>query len=183
MAQRTRGYAHRVDLRADIADVWRAMIEPEQLERWCARQVRVDAREGGSYWMRLDANLTREAHIDVYLPPRRLRLIYMPLPELPDADAVMVDDFLLHAETGAAGSDGGEAVTILRLLGSGIPEGPAWDPVYLQLRNGWERSLLRLKASLESTRTSAVPKSAATPRSAGAAKPAPTPKFAPATKK
>ena len=28
----------------------------------------------------------REAHIDVFLPPRRLRLIYMPLPDLPDEE-------------------------------------------------------------------------------------------------
>ena len=87
MAQRTRGYAHRVDLHAGIDDVWRSLIEPERLARWYAPQTRVDAREGGSYWMRVDASLTREAHIDVYLPPRRLRLIYMPLPDLPAEDS------------------------------------------------------------------------------------------------
>jgi len=156
MAQRTRGYAHRVDLHADIADVWRSLIEPARLARWCAPQTRVDAREGGSYWMRLDASLTREAHIDVYLPPRRLRLIYMPLPELPAEDSVLVDDFLLHSVASAA--DEGGALTILRLLGSGIPEGKEWDPLYLRLRNGWERGLLRLKASLEPAAPAPAPK-------------------------
>jgi len=150
MAQRTRGYAHRVDLHADIADVWRSLIEPARLARWCAPQTRVDAREGGSYWMRLDASLTREAHIDVYLPPRRLRLIYMPLPELPAEDSVLVDDFLLHSEASAA--DEGGALTILRLLGK------EWDPLYLRLRNGWERGLLRLKASLEPAAPAPAPK-------------------------
>ena len=61
-------------------------------------------------------------------------------------DTVMVDEFLLHSEVAAP--DKG-ALTILRLLGSGIPEGRQWDPMYLRLRNGWERALLRLKASLE----------------------------------
>jgi len=156
MAQRTRGYAHRVDLHADIADVWRSLIEPERLARWFAPQTRVDAREGGSYWMQVDASLTREAHIDVYLPPRRLRLIYMPLPDMPAEDSVIVDDFLLHSEASAA--EPGGALTIMRLLGSGIPEGKQWDPLYVRLRNGWERSLLRLKASLEPARKAAAPK-------------------------
>jgi len=83
MAHQTRGYAHRVDLRADIADVWQSLIEPARLARWCAPQARVDARQGGSFWMQLDADLTREAHIDIYQPPRRLRLIYMPPPGQP----------------------------------------------------------------------------------------------------
>jgi uncharacterized protein YndB with AHSA1/START domain len=155
MAQQTRGYAHRVDLRVDIAEVWKSLIEPARLARWYAPQARVDAREGGSFWMQIDAELTREAHIDIFLPPRRLRLIYMPLAGAPSDDTVMVDEFLLHSE--AVAPDKGGALTILRLLGSGIPEGRQWDPMYLRLRNGWERGLLRLKASLEPTKEPAKP--------------------------
>ncbi len=147
MAPQTRGYAHRVDIRAEIAEVWQALIEPARLARWCAPQAHVDARVGGSFSFRIDADLTREAHIDIYQPPRRLRLIYMPLPGLPSDDTVIVDDFLLHSEIAAPGKGG--ALTILRLLGSGIPEGEAWNPMYPRLRSGWERALLRLKASLE----------------------------------
>jgi uncharacterized protein YndB with AHSA1/START domain len=147
MAHGTRGYAHRVDIRAEIADVWQALIDPARLTRWYGPQARVDAREGGSYWIRIDDELTREAHIDVYQAPRRLRLIYMPQAGLPTDDAVMVDDFLLHSEIAPAGKSG--SLTILRLLGSGIPEGGAWDPWFLRLRGGWERWLLRLKVLLE----------------------------------
>jgi uncharacterized protein YndB with AHSA1/START domain len=147
MAHETRGYAHRVDIRAGIDDVWQALVDPARMARWYGPQARVDAREGGSYWIRIDAELTREAHIDVYQPPRRLRLIYMPQPGLPASDAVMVDDFLLHSESAPPGKSG--QLTILRLLGSGIPEGTAWDPWYLRLRGGWERGLLRLKVLLE----------------------------------
>jgi uncharacterized protein YndB with AHSA1/START domain len=156
MPQHTRGYAHRVDIRADIAEVWRSLIEPARLMRWYAPQARVDAREGGSYWVRIDADLTREAHIDIYQPPRRLRLIYMPSPELPSDDTVIVDDFLLHGEPVAP--EKGGALTIMRLLGSGIPEGQEWNPLYLRLRTGWERGLLRLKASLEPAKAPKAPK-------------------------
>ena len=156
MPQHTRGYAHRVDIRADIAEVWRSLVEPARLTRWYAPQARVDAREGGSYWVRIDADLTREAHIDICQPPRRLRPIYMPSPELPSDDTVIVDDFLLHGEPPAPGKGG--PLTILRLLGSGIPEGQEWNPLYLRLRIGWERGLLRLKASLEPAKPPAAPK-------------------------
>ena len=156
MPQHTRGYAHRVDIRADIAEVWRSLIEPARLMRWYAPQARVDAREGGSYWVRIDADLTREAHIDIYQPPRRLRLIYMPSPELPSDDTVIVDDFLLHGEP--VPPEKGGALTIMRLLGSGIPEGQEWNPLYLRLRTGWERGLLRLKASLEPAKAPKAPK-------------------------
>ncbi len=143
----TRGYAHRVDIRAGIDEVWQSLIDPARLARWCTPQARVDAREGGSFWLPLDGDLAREAHIDIYLPPRRLRLIYMPLPGMPDEDTVIVDDFLLQSDPAAPGKSG--VLTVLRLLGSGIPDGHAWDALYLRLRGGWERALLRLKVSLE----------------------------------
>ena len=146
MAQGTRGYAHRVDIRTGIEQVWQSLTEPERLTHWYAPQARVDAREGGSFWVRIDGDLMREAHIDIFQPPRRLRLIYMPLPGSPASDAVMVDDFLLHGEAASAGKG---AQTVLRLLGSGVPEGREWAALYLRLRGGWEHALLRLKASLE----------------------------------
>lgn len=148
MTDQTRGYAHRVDIRAEINEVWQALIEPTRVARWYAPQARIDAREGGSYWIRADADLTREAHIDVFLPPRRLRLIYLMRPELPDDGSVVVDDFLLDRDELAMRTSG-TAATVLRLLGSGVPETAAWDDMYVRLRSGWERALLRLKSSLE----------------------------------
>jgi hypothetical protein len=148
MADGTRGYAHRIDIVADIELVWRALIEPVSLEQWYSPDARVDARENGVYNAR-HGELEREARIDVFLPPRRLRLIYMPLPGLPDGGAVMVEDFLLDRDPNAARQLGVGAVTVLRLMGSGVPEGPDWHPTYMALRRGWERALPRLKVLLE----------------------------------
>lgn len=136
MTERTRGYAHRVDVVAPQAEVWRGLIEPERIALWYAPGARVRACAGGSYAVRADRDLDREAHIDVFQPPRRLRLIYMPLAGYPRTDAVIVDDFIV---------DSGEDGAVVRLLGSGIPEGPAWEPLYLRLRDGWARALARLK--------------------------------------
>jgi uncharacterized protein YndB with AHSA1/START domain len=149
MSDGTRGYAQRVDIVADIELVWRALLEPAMLAQWYAPDARVDAREGGVYSARHGGELEREAHIDVFLPPRRLRLIYMPLPNLPDSGSVMVEDFLLDRDPNAARVQAVGAVTVLRLMGSGIPEIPAWHQTYVALRRGWDRALPRLKVLLE----------------------------------
>jgi uncharacterized protein YndB with AHSA1/START domain len=148
MSPKARGFVHRVDIRAEQADVWQALIDPKIMARWHVPNARVDAREGGVYWTPLTATLTREAHIDIFQPPRRLRLIFMPQQGLPDDGSVVVEDFLIdrdEAGTRAAGA----TVTILRLMGSGISDQREWDATYVRLRTGWERALLRLKASFE----------------------------------
>jgi uncharacterized protein YndB with AHSA1/START domain len=156
MPDRTRGYAHRIDIRVDIDTVWRSLIEPELLARWYTPATRVDAREGGSFWSRPDPDLSREAHIDVFAPPRRLRLIYLPVPELSAEEAVIVDDFLLDRDELTARERTAGPVTVLRLLGSGIPESQNWDAMYLRLRGGWERALRRLKVMLEPSAAAAA---------------------------
>ena len=140
MADRTRGYANRIDVRAPVLLLWRGLIEPELLSQWYGPGARVDAKTGGSYVVRADRDLQREAHIDVFEVGRRLRLIYMAPRELPPTDAVMVDDFILDTERDAA---------VLRLLGSGIPADEAWNDYYLRLRGGWGQALARLKVCIE----------------------------------
>jgi Activator of Hsp90 ATPase homolog 1-like protein len=148
MPKQTRGYVHRVDIRAELEDVWQALIDPVLLAKWHVPNARIDAREGGSYLTRIDAKTVREAHIDVFIPPRRLRLIYMPFEHLPDDGAVLIDDFLVDIDQ-AASSAAGATISIVRLMGSGVPDGREWDAMYMRLRSGWERALLRLKVSFE----------------------------------
>ncbi|HEV7632035.1 MAG TPA: SRPBCC domain-containing protein [Steroidobacteraceae bacterium] len=140
MATRTRGYAHRVDIAAPASRVWTALIEPKLLSRWMGPGARVRPKVGGSFVVTLEPGIQREASIDVFEPGRRLRLIFLPPPGFPEYDGAIVDDYLLEKE--------GEA-TIVRLLGSGLPEGGPWDPYYVKLRSNSERSLARLKLLLE----------------------------------
>jgi hypothetical protein len=62
---------------------------------------------------------------------------------------VIVEDFLLDRDPRAALAGGVSAVTVLRLMGSGVPESSDWHATYVALRRGWERALLRLKVLLE----------------------------------
>ena len=140
MAERTRGYAHRVNINAPVELVWRGLIDPQLLAVWCGPGPRVTARANGSYFIRLNGDLEREAHIDVFDAGRRLRLIYLPPRDLPEIDAVIIDDFILDTEQGVA---------VLRLLGSGFPPEESWDAFFQRLRAGWALALARLKVCSE----------------------------------
>jgi uncharacterized protein YndB with AHSA1/START domain len=140
MSDRERGYAHRVDIHADPEDVWRPLTDSAHLRNWCSPQAEIRARQGGLFRASVDRLTELEAHIDVFEPPRRLRLIYLPARHLPPAASVMVDDFILEPT--------GEG-TILRLLGSGIPTTSEWDTQYRRLRMSWQQALTRLKVYVE----------------------------------
>jgi uncharacterized protein YndB with AHSA1/START domain len=140
MRDRGRGYAHRVDIAADVTRVWRALTEPEILSRWCSPDAVIRARPGGSFRASVDRVTELEAHIDVFEPGRRMRLIYLPTPGLPPADTAITDDFILEPVPGG---------TIVRLLGSGVPNAAEWDTQYRRLRTGWQQAMARLKVLVE----------------------------------
>lgn len=140
MRERSRGYAHRVDIAADPSQVWRALTEAEHLARWCSPGAQIRPQQGGLFRASVDRVIELEAHIDVFEPARRLRLIYLPTKALPPTDDPLVDDFILDAK---------EPGTVLRLLGSGIPATAEWNKHYQRLRLSWQQAMTRLKVFTE----------------------------------
>jgi uncharacterized protein YndB with AHSA1/START domain len=137
---KTRGYAHRIDIAATPPKVWTALCGPTVMPLWMGTDARIKPQQGGSWSGTLAPGISRQAMIDVFDPPRRLRLIYLPPPELPAWDGAVVDDVLLEGE--------GDH-TIVRLLCSGVPDMPPWTAHYVKLRGAAERSLTRLKVLVE----------------------------------
>jgi uncharacterized protein YndB with AHSA1/START domain len=148
MSDKERGYAHRVDILAEPGEVWRALTDNQHLARWCSPGADIRARPGGSFRASVDRVTEFEAHIDVFEPGRRLRLLYLPVPELPRSDSVMVDDFILDRVPGG---------TIVRLLGSGVPATPEWDTQYWRLRTSWQQAMTRLKVFVEKQSKTGAP--------------------------
>ena len=143
MSERSRGYAHRVDINADVARVWRAITDPQALARWCSPEAQLQPRQGGLFRAKVDRVTELEAHIDVFEPGRRVRLIYLPNAALPRADSVLTDDLIVEAVPGG---------TVVRLLGSGVPGAAEWDTQYWRLRTSWQQALNRLKVLVEMQR-------------------------------
>ncbi len=79
---------------------------------------------------------------------RRLRLIYLPSATLPATEGAIVADFIRGARAYRCrrGPPGG---SILRVLGSGIPDGPGWETQYKRMKVGWAAALARLKVYVE----------------------------------
>ena len=148
MSDKERGYAHRVDILAGATLVWRALTDQGQLARWCAPDAAISPRQGGLFRASVDRVSEFEAHIELFEPPRRLRLMYLPSATLPPAATVHVDDFIIEP----AGRG-----TIVRLLGSGVPATPEWDTHYLRLRTSWQQALSRLKVFVEQQARSGAP--------------------------
>jgi uncharacterized protein YndB with AHSA1/START domain len=136
-----RSFAHRVDIGAPVERVWRAFTDSRMLARWTVPGATITPREKGRLHIIFGAKVEMDAHIDVLVTAQRLRLILLPTPGMPTADAVIVEDFLFER----AGQKG----SIVRLLSSGVPSAQGWVTYYLSKRRYWELALARLKVFLE----------------------------------
>lgn len=137
---KTRGFAHRIDIAAPPPKVWTVMCGPTLAALWLGKDARIRPQQGGTWSGTLAPGLAREGLIDVFDPPRRLRLIYQSPPDLPAFDGAVVDDVMLEDTEGH---------TVVRLLCSGMPDFPEWTQHYLKVRAAAERALARLKVLVE----------------------------------
>ena len=144
---KTRGYAHRIDIAAPPPKVWTVLCGPSLMPLWLGADARIRPQHGGSWSATLAPGLPREAIIDVFEPPRRLRLIYLTPPGLTSFDGAVVDDLLLDEEGGH---------TVLRLLCSGVPDGGEWAAHFMKLRSATERALSRLQTLVEQRESQVV---------------------------
>jgi uncharacterized protein YndB with AHSA1/START domain len=150
MGDRVKGYAHRVDIVGDVPKVWRAMTEAPHLTRWCAPDAQMRPRAGGLFRASVDRVTQLEAHIDVYEPNRRLRLIYLPSAALPASETAVVADFIVEPAPPPASG------VIIRVLGSG-PDGPLWETPFKRMKVGWSAALSRLKVYVETQMDASAP--------------------------
>src|SRR5271163_5251425 len=91
----TRGYAHLVEVDVPVARVWRALTDPGLIRIWSGQESEIDPRQGGLYRIGKPEAGAREAHIDIFEPSRRLRLIYLNGRDSPPSDSAAIDDFIL----------------------------------------------------------------------------------------
>ena len=135
-----RSFAYRTDIGVPVERVWRAFTDSRVLERWTVPGVTVTPREQGRVHIVFGASFEMDAHIDVLVTPRRMRLILLPTRGMPGTDAVIIEDFLFEKN----GAD-----SVVRLLSSGVPSAQSWVTYYLHKRRFWELALTRLKVFLE----------------------------------
>jgi uncharacterized protein YndB with AHSA1/START domain len=140
MSMKTLGFAHRVDVGVAPGKVWATLCGPTLMPLWVGSDARIRPQQGGRWSATIAPGLYREAVIDLFEPPRRLRLIYLSPPQLPTFEGAVVDDILLEADGPG---------TIVRLLCSGMPDLAEWTMYYTKVRMVAGRSLARLKVLCE----------------------------------
>lgn len=146
MRRAPRGYVQTLRCKAATGQIWEALVQPEILCSWHAEDAVVDPRQGGRYGYRSRLFGRREAHIDLFEPGRRLRLVFEPNPSWPAAGgAVIVEDFLLDVHPTGTRRTLGQ----LRLIGAGVPATPEWDSVLKRLQAGWAVAFSYLQQRLE----------------------------------
>ncbi len=141
MSAAYRSFAHRVAIDASVERAWRAFTDSRLLAQWCAENALITPRERGRLHVMFGGGVELDATIDVLVTAQRLRLILLPTPGMPTADAVIVEDFLFERLS--------PTETAVRLMSSGVPAAQGWVTYYLQKRRHWELALTRLKVFLE----------------------------------
>lgn len=153
-----RGYAQFVDVQVEPALAWAACTDARWLCRWYAVEAHVDPRKGGRYCVKTKDGRVRDAIIDVWDPPRRLRLIYAPESGMVAHDGEgggpVVEDLLIDAKPGR---------TVVRVFGAGVPGTREWDAWYQKTRLAWAYWLHRMKVALEEDAGAASTPAAAAP--------------------
>ena len=123
MSDKERGYAHRVDILADVGLVWRALTDQDQLARWCSPGRRHRAAPGRAVPReRRPRHASSRRTSTCSSRPRRLRLIYLPSATLPRVrPACMIDDFIIEPAGAARSCACSARVCRRRRVGYAVP--------------------------------------------------------------
>jgi uncharacterized protein YndB with AHSA1/START domain len=133
----TRAVRAQVEIDASVEDVWRALTDARELERWFPLEARVEPGEGGSVWMSWKNEYVGESKIIAWEPRRRLAITWGGFDGM---EAVQTTEYLLEGRGGR---------TVVRVVTSGFPTDPSWDGWVDGTRRGWAYELESLRLYLE----------------------------------
>ncbi|MEO7992798.1 MAG: SRPBCC domain-containing protein [bacterium] len=140
-----RWYEKKFEIRAPLADVWKAITEGEELTRWFCAEAKSAPGVGGETWISWGLGMDGTHVTTVWEPEVRLRTESSaegqaargmdPVP----GDPYATEWFLEH-ENG---------VTKVRMVQSGFGEGDRWDGEYNGTFHGWDMFHRQLKHYVE----------------------------------
>lgn len=138
----TRTIEVEIQIEASAEQVWKALTEAEELQRWFPLEARVTPGVGGEIFTGWGPGIQGSSKIVEWKPERRLRTTWFEQPAgtvAPTGSPLMVD-YLLEA---------GGGTTTLRLVHSGFGADATWDEEFDGVRSGWAFELRSLRHYLE----------------------------------
>lgn len=133
----TRSHREDVSLSVGIDDAWAAVTDIDALKEWLAQDGEFRPFIGGPFKLTLRDDTEMSGRIDIFLPPRRIRLVENPREgEEPLASGPITIDVLLKDKEGN---------TELTVIVSGIPASEDWQREYSRSEDRWHDALQELK--------------------------------------
>jgi small-conductance mechanosensitive channel/uncharacterized protein YndB with AHSA1/START domain len=133
----TRSHREEMETACEIQDVWTALTDIDAINRWLAREGSMSAHIGGPFELALRDGYDISGRIDVFMPPRRLRMALMPMHEegpLPTGPITI--ELILRAISGK---------TFLTVIVAGIPDSEDWEEYYRLSVDRWKNAFVELK--------------------------------------
>ena len=133
----TRSHSEIMETKCSIEEVWAAVTDIELLKRWLIREGSLSPHVGGAFNFALRDGYEVAGRFDVFIPPRRLRAIIVPLgDEAPLPTGPIMSEYLLQpTETGSQ----------LTVTVSGIPDNEDWEEYFRLSVDRWQLALLELR--------------------------------------
>jgi len=136
----TRSHKEELELSVGIEDVWLAITDIESIKKWLATDGEFSAHIGGRFALALRDETDMSGRIDIFLPPRRMRLVVT----LRDGDELLASgpttvEFVLFER---------EKKTRLSVSVAGIPATEEWEEDYRRSEDRWRNGLVELQEFL-----------------------------------
>ncbi len=136
----TRSHTADLECSCERSEVWAAITDINQIKRWLAVEGEFSPQIGGRFDMKLRDGYAVSGRIDIFMPPRRMRIVVMPddaerqLPTGP----ITIELVLKETDSGTRLS-----VTVM-----GIPGSEDWEEYYRLSVDRWETALAELKSDV-----------------------------------
>ncbi|MFQ5547234.1 MAG: mechanosensitive ion channel domain-containing protein [Woeseia sp.] len=133
----TRSHRAELDVSASIEDVWTALTDIDYLKRWLALDGEFTPQIGRPFSLSLRDGSEMSGRIDVFMPPRRMRMVIAPREgEDPLSSGPITVDFLLRSL---------DEKSHLTIGVAGIPASEDWEEYYRLSEDRWQNALVELK--------------------------------------
>ncbi len=123
-----------------LNEVWSAMTDIDQIKRWLAIDGEFNPQIGGQFDLKLRDSYSVCGRIDIYMPPRRMRIIVIPdIQEGPlPTGPITIEMVVRETEKG----------TRLVVTVAGIPGSEDWEEYYRLSVDRWSTGLAELKSTV-----------------------------------
>ena len=133
----TRQHEEKMEFTAPIEDVWKSITDIDELKQWFISDGKFIPRIGGRFRLRLRDDWEVSGRIDVYMPPRRLRMVVaIGAGEEPLATGPITIEMRIVEK---------KDMTELTATIAGIPATEDWEEDYRRSVDRWQNALAELR--------------------------------------